>query len=222
MMLFLENYPTQKKKFEECLKLNSWNGFFVSTSLNLGFNWGISKWTTIKTCRWDKLLFTLTRDTLHKAGLFEATSTLLELWKYANFSPFLNHWINFCIVVQVFRARLSLICVRQIQVWPYLRSKTSMSNASFHSVNSRSDGRRYVFCFAFFFVNLNAALPFSLQNLVAKTPVPDSFECFLDPQQSFGNPLRTYFSAILCEPCSWKIEIFSAAVKFSYLISRDL
>ena len=27
----------------------------------------------------------------------------------------------------------------------------------------------------------------------AKTPLPDSFECFFDPQRSFGNPLRALF-----------------------------
>ena len=32
------------------------------------------------------VLFTLTRDTLHTTGLFEATSTPVELWKYANFT----------------------------------------------------------------------------------------------------------------------------------------
>ena len=55
----------------------------------------------------------------------KATFTPLELGKYADFtkqvfSPFRNHWINFWIVVRVVRAQLGLICVRQIQVWPYL------------------------------------------------------------------------------------------------------
>ena len=36
------------------------------------------------------------------------------------FCPFRNHWRNFWIVVRVFRAQLGLLCVRQIQVWPYL------------------------------------------------------------------------------------------------------
>ena len=45
----------------------------------------------------------------------------LELWKYRNFTkpvscPFLNNWINFWIVVRVFRAQLGLIFVRQMQV----------------------------------------------------------------------------------------------------------
>ena len=69
---------------------------------------------------WDKLLFTLTRDMLPKSDF-----TPLELGKYADcakpaFCPFRNHWINFLIVVRVFRAQLGLICVRQIQVWQYL------------------------------------------------------------------------------------------------------
>jgi len=49
-------------------------------------------------------------------------------------------------------------------------------------------------------INLNTALTFPLQNLVAKTPLPESFEiplpesfeCLFDPQRSFGNPLRTF------------------------------
>ena len=48
-MLFLENYLKHKKKFEERLKLNSWNyDFFVSALLNLAFNWGITVWTKIQ------------------------------------------------------------------------------------------------------------------------------------------------------------------------------
>ena len=60
------------------------------------------------------------RDMLPKSDLY--TSRTL---KYANFTKpvfctFLNHCINFWIVVRVFRAQLGLICVRQIQVWPYI------------------------------------------------------------------------------------------------------
>ena len=36
------------------------------------------------------------------------------------FCPFRNHWRNVWIVVWVFRAQLGLICVWQIQVWPYI------------------------------------------------------------------------------------------------------
>ena len=71
---------------------------------------------------WDKLLFTLTRDILPKSDPY--TSGTLKI-QYADctkpvFCPFRNHWINFLIVVRVFRAQLGLICVRQIQEWPYL------------------------------------------------------------------------------------------------------
>ena len=45
--------------------------------ISVAFNWGITVRTTIQT------IFTLTRNTLHKPGLFEATSGPLELWKYA-------------------------------------------------------------------------------------------------------------------------------------------
>ena len=75
-MFFLEKYPTHKKKFEECLKLNSWNGFFVSALLNLGFNRDISVWTTIQN------FFSQWRVTRYP----KATSTPLELSKYANFT----------------------------------------------------------------------------------------------------------------------------------------
>ena len=123
---FLEKYPKHKKKFEECLKLNSWNGFFVSP-LNLGFNI-FSVWTTIQYLAyeqqfktWDKLLFTLTRDTLPKSDLYTSGTRKKNAdFTEPVFCPFCNHWINFWIVVQVFRAQLGLICVRQIQVWPYL------------------------------------------------------------------------------------------------------
>ena len=79
-----------------------------------------------------------------------------------------------------------------------------------------------------FFFHLITALLFSNSESRAKTPRPDSFECFFDPQRSFGNPFRTFrqyflnFSAIPCEPCSLKIETFSGTVKFSSLIRGDL
>ena len=99
---------------------------------------------------WHELLFTRTRDTLHKTGHFEATFTPLDVWKYRNytkpvFCPFLNHWINFWIVVRVFCAQLGLICVQKCKCDRVFRSKTSMSNASFHSLNSRSDGFDAIF-----------------------------------------------------------------------------
>ena len=42
-------------------------------------------------------------------------------------------------------------------------------------------------------INLSTALILPLQNLVAKTPLPESLECLFDPQRSFGNPLRALF-----------------------------
>ena len=66
---------------------------------------------------WDKLLFTLTRDTLPKSDLY--TSGTRKICTKPVFCPFRNHWINFWIVVRVLRAQLGLIWVRQIQVWPY-------------------------------------------------------------------------------------------------------
>ena len=70
-----------QEKVRGMLKAEVIKWLFVSALLRLGFNWGISVWTTIQ----------------NVTELFEATSTSLELWKYRNFTypvfcPFLNHW----------------------------------------------------------------------------------------------------------------------------------
>ena len=106
---FSRKVSNTQEMFEECLKLNSWNGFVVSPLLNLD----------LKT--WDKLLFTLTRGTLPKSELYTSGTRKKKAdCTKPVFCPFRNHWINFWIVVQVFRAQLGLICVWEIQVWPYL------------------------------------------------------------------------------------------------------
>ena len=75
---FLEKYPTHKKKFKECLKLNSWNGFFhfaiIKLRLQLRY---LAYEQSFKT--WDKLLFMPTRDTLPKSDLYTSG-------KYADFT----------------------------------------------------------------------------------------------------------------------------------------
>ena len=90
----------------------------------------------------------------------------------------------------------------------------SMSYMSFCNFNSKSDGRRYDF-----FFHLKTALPFPLQNLVQRL-----FRVFLRPPTKFRTFRQSlaYFSAIPCELCSWKINIFSATAKFSSLIRGDL
>ena len=94
-------------------------------------------------------------------------------------------------------------------------AKTSISNASFHSFNSRSDGLRCDFSTNKLkvsmsntsFRNFNSRLDglrcdfsrntlkyssyFPLQNLVTKTPLPEFFECLFDSTPS-------EVSAILC------------------------
>ena len=61
----------------------------------------------------------------------------LELWKYAYFTkpvfcPFLNHWINFWIVMRVSRpVRFDLCPTNPSVTVSVFRFKTSMSNASF-------------------------------------------------------------------------------------------
>ena len=173
----------------------------------------------------------------------KATSTPLKLWKYANFTkpvfcPFPNHWINFWIVVRVLRAQLGLICVRRILVWPeqceFLHRMDV--DAIFQQINLRYEWaisvsailtlNRMDVDMIFFSFNYSSSLSTSESRVT--TPLPDSFECFFDPQRSFGNPLRTFwqylanFSAIPREPCSYKIEIFSGTVKFSSLIGGHL
>ena len=61
-----------------------------------------------------------------------------------------------------------------------------MSDMGFYNFNSKSDERRY----DFFKFNYSSSLCTSESR--AKTPLPDSFECFFDPHRSFGNPLRTF------------------------------
>ena len=64
----------------------------------------------------------------------------------------------------------------------------STSKMSFCNFNSKSDGRLYDFFFSF---KYSSSL--STSESRAKTPLPDSFECFFDPQRSFelfGNTLR--------------------------------
>jgi len=66
-----------------------------------------------------------------------------------------------------------------------------MSYMSFCNFNSKSDGRRY----DFFSFNYSSSLSTS-----------DSFECFFDPQRSFGNPLRALF--LKNRDFFWYCEIF--------------
>ena len=82
------------------------------------------------------------------------------------------------------------------------RSKTSMSNVSFYNFDSRS---KEVCCD--FSTNLHLSRKLcALQDIVGKTPLPESFACLVHPQRSFGNPLRAVFS---------KIEILPGTAKFS-------
>ena len=127
----------------------------------------------------------------HVARYPKATSTALELWKYADFfkpvlCPFLNHLINFWIVMRVFRAQLGLICVRQIQVWPYLLVQAIDEqcefldrmdfDAIFQQINIRYEWAIRVSAILtlnrmdvdMFFFHLITALPFPLQNLVQR------------------------------------------------------
>jgi len=143
----------------------------------------------------------------------EATSTPLELWKYANFTkpvfcPFLNHWINFWTVVRVSRAKLGLICLRQIQVifqfktwWALCEFLHRMDvDAIFQQINLRYEWAIWVSAILtlnridvdmIFFFHLITALPFPLQNLV----------------QRLGNTLQT-FRQYLASPVLEKSRFF--------------
>ena len=155
----------------------------------------------------------------------------LELWNYAKFTkpvfcPFLNHWINFGLWCKSSRpVRFDLcptipsvtVSFGQRHRWP-MRVSTVLTldrmdfDAFFQQVNLRYQWAIWVspiltldrmdFDMTFQQINLNTALI-----------------CLFVPQQSFA---FAYLSAILCMPCSWKIEIFSAMAKFSSLIRGDL
>ena len=77
-----------------------------------------------------------------------------------------------------------------------------MSYMSICNFNSKSDGRLFDFFFSF---NYNSSL--STSESRAKTPLPDSFEYFFDPQRSFGNPLCT-FRQYLASPVLEKLRFF--------------
>ena len=79
---------------------------------------------------------------------------------------------------------------------------------SFCNCNSKSDGRRY----HFFSFNYSSSLTTSESR--ARTPLPDSFECFFDPQRSFGNHLRT-FRQYLASPVLEKSRFFLLQRNFS-------
>ena len=81
-MFFSRKVSNAQEMFEECLKLNSWNGFVVSPLLNLD----------LKT--WDKLLFTLT---LPKSELYTSgTRKICRLHQtsFLSFSQSLNKFLD--------------------------------------------------------------------------------------------------------------------------------
>ena len=75
-----------------------------------------------------------------------------------------------------------------------------ISYVSFCNFNSKSDGRPYHFC------SFNYSSSLSTSESRAKTQLPDSFECFSDPQRSFGNLLRALF--LQNRDFFWYFEIF--------------
>ena len=87
-------------------------------------------------------------------------------------------------------------------------SKTSMSNAIFHNLESGSNELQSGFSENQLKLIEKYLAKYRIQNLVVYNMLPESFACLFDPQRTFGNPLRAVFS---------KIEIFSGTAKFSSL-----
>ena len=64
------------------------------------------------------------------------------------------------------------------------------------------------------FFSFNYSSSLSTSESRAKTPLPDSFKCFFDPQRSFGNPSRTFRQS---GPC----ELFGNTLRALFLKNRD-
>lgn len=109
-ILFLENYPRLNKKFEEYLKLNSWNVFFNFSIIKLRFQlryhcmknnskcdvtfFHPDKWqTTQNRTFWSNLWTSRTRKICQYHSPWVTKPVLC---------PFFHYWIYFWIVVQVF------------------------------------------------------------------------------------------------------------------------
>ena len=108
---------------------------------------------------------------------------------------------------------LSVKDIDEINKFMQVSSKTSMSNAIFHNLESGSNELQSGFSENQFKLIEKAdtqryLAKCRIQNLVVYNTLPESFACLFDPQRTFGNPLRAVFS---------KIEIFSGTVKFSSL-----
>ena len=96
----------------------------------------------------------------------------------------------------------------------HVSSKTSMSNALFHNLESGSNELQSGFSEnQLKLIEKADTQPYlakcRIQNLVVyNTLLPESFACLFDLERTFSNPLRAVFS---------KIEIFSGRAKFSSL-----
>ena len=118
------------------------------------------------------------------------------------------------------RPGLSVKDIDEINKFMQVSSKTSMSNAIFHNLESgsnelqsgfsenqlklmeKADTQRYL-------------AKCRIQNLVVYNTLPESFACLFYPQRTFGNislycliSLAYFRVLILCEPCSQKSRFF--------------
>ena len=103
--------------------------------------------------------------------------------------------------------------IDEINKFMQVSSKTSMSNAILHNLESGSNELQSGFSEnQLKLIEKADTQPYlakcRIQNLVVYNTLPESFACFFDPQRTFGNPLQAVFS---------KIEIFSGTAKFSSL-----
>ena len=121
------------------------------------------------------------------------------LEKYPTYKRKIEEYINFWIVVRVFLfdpVRFDLCPTNpSVTVSFGLRHRWAIRVSTSH-------GRQYDFFFSF---NYSSFL--STSDSRAKTPLPNSFECFFDLQRSFGNTLRT-FRQYLASPVLEKSRFF--------------
>ena len=83
---------------------------------------------------------------------------------------------------------------------------------SFCNFNSKSDGRRY----DFFSFKYSSSL--STSESRAKPPLLDSFECFFDPQRSFGNPLRTFWQSFASPVLEISMQAILTSTLFQFFV----
>ena len=161
------------------------------------------------------------RDTLHKTELFEATSTLLELWKYRNFTY--PVFLSFSQPLKTFldcgaslsrRVRFdSCPTIVSVTVSFGQRHRWAMLVSTVLTLDRMDTNKLKISMRNMSFRNFNSGLQydFSTHELKCSSyPSPSEFRP-QTPSSVYSTPSEAL--AILCETCSWKIEFFSATAK---------